>query len=141
MKSPRMRVKKEQKTSSQPWSLSQPRFMGMARAGSERRKVRNMTMALMTPAVRGHWKRRMSNATFCTFFAPRSCCSLTRQKPRRSPAAERNRKSTPRKVSMSLFMVTVVFTSKLPELREGMIFQRWTRKECNTSGAPASLAP
>jgi len=116
MKRPRMRVKKEQKTSSQPWSLSQPRFMGIASAGSERRKVRNITMALTTPAVSGHWKSRMSNATFCTFFAPRSCCSLTRQKPSSSPAAERNRKSTLRKVSMSLFMVTVVYASKLPEL-------------------------
>lgn len=52
MKSPRMRVKKEQKTSSQPWSLSQPRFIGSARAGRERRKVRNMITALTTPAVK-----------------------------------------------------------------------------------------
>lgn len=50
MKSPRTRVKNEQKTSSQPWSLSQPRFIGSARAGREMRKVRNMIIALTTPA-------------------------------------------------------------------------------------------
>ena len=51
MNRPRMRVKKAQKTVMKPWSLSQPRFVGRARAGREIRKVMNMNTALTMPAV------------------------------------------------------------------------------------------
>lgn len=124
MKRPRMRVKNEQMTSSQPCNLSHPRFMGKASAGSEMRNVKNMRIALTMPAstsfrlyivlfygeviipVKGHWESKMSYATFATFFVPCSCCSLTRQKPNNRPPVHRNRKSAVKKVSMSLFIAT-----------------------------------
>jgi len=120
MKRPRTSVKKEQKIRSQPWSLSQPLFMGRASAGRERRKVKNMTTAFTTPAVSGHWKSKRSKATLFTFLAPRSCCSLTRQKPSSIPPQMRNIKSTLRKVSMSLFMMTVGDASKATGARFGL---------------------
>jgi hypothetical protein len=43
------------------------------------------------------------------FFTPRSCCSLTRQKPNSIPADARKRKLMLKKVSMSLFMMAVEF--------------------------------
>jgi len=43
----------EHTTVSQACSLSQPRFVGRARAGREMRKVKKTKMAFTTPAVDG----------------------------------------------------------------------------------------
>lgn len=51
MTRPRTRVKMEHTTVSQACSLSQPRFVGRARAGREMRKVKKTKMAFTTPAV------------------------------------------------------------------------------------------
>jgi hypothetical protein len=51
MTRPRMRVKMEHTTVSQACSLSQPRFVGRARAGKEMRKVKKTKIAFTTPAV------------------------------------------------------------------------------------------
>lgn len=112
IKSPRTRVKKEHKTTSHPWILSQPLFIGRARAGSDAKNVTNTTMALTTPArvmwiaviwyslsyipVSGHWVRSRLEATLLRVKTSLSCCSLMRENASNRPPHPRKKKLTKR---------------------------------------------